>query len=259
MTNEPLSDRLLLESWRAGDQRAGEALLGRHFTPLLRFVRNKVGSDADDIVQRTFLACVENCQRIRGEATFRTYLFTVARHELYRFFRQRAARAALYRDLDVATLLDPGSSVVEEIATAERAVALDAALRRLPSRDQTLLALCYSEELDSRALAELYGIKPSSVRARLHRARSEIKRQLRDAELEAGRRPDARSALERDHAVGVAGLGDRRGCDDAAAGHALARGVAVHREGAVSLDRAAKARERAVRAERATVLRNRHL
>jgi RNA polymerase sigma-70 factor (ECF subfamily) len=76
------SDRELLDAWREGDKDAARQLLDRHYGPLDRFFRNKVGAEAADLVQRTMLVCVESRDRFRGEASFRTDLFAIARNEL---------------------------------------------------------------------------------------------------------------------------------------------------------------------------------
>jgi RNA polymerase sigma factor (sigma-70 family) len=174
---DDLSDLVLLQDWRAGDGLAGNALLSRHFTPLRAFLRNKAGPDGDDLLQRTLLACTESCQRIRGESTFRTYLYTIARHELYRYFRQRSA-SNQHVDFDACVLTDPSSSVVEALVCAESRRALSEALQLLCERDRKLLSMFYVEGLDSPTLAARLGIKPTSVRARLRRARTELQAAL---------------------------------------------------------------------------------
>ena len=93
MSTEP-TDIELLEAWRAGDGAAGQALFKRHFRKIYRFFETKCGPDVDELVQSTFLACVRAKNNFRGDSSFSTYLFTIARHELYRVFSERR------RDLD---------------------------------------------------------------------------------------------------------------------------------------------------------------
>jgi RNA polymerase sigma-70 factor (ECF subfamily) len=66
------SDYELLDVWRAGDPKASGELFDRHFRGLYRFFRNKGVKGVDDLVQQTFLGCVEGRCRMRGDATFRT-------------------------------------------------------------------------------------------------------------------------------------------------------------------------------------------
>jgi RNA polymerase sigma-70 factor (ECF subfamily) len=52
-------DPQLLAAWCAGDKQAGAALVERHFASIYRFFRNKVAGEVDDLVQRTFMSCLE--------------------------------------------------------------------------------------------------------------------------------------------------------------------------------------------------------
>ena len=76
-----MDDLELLNAWRAGDAAAGRGLFQRYFPQLYRFFANKV-DDPDELVQQTFLAIVKARSQFEGRSSFRTYLFTVARHEL---------------------------------------------------------------------------------------------------------------------------------------------------------------------------------
>jgi hypothetical protein len=60
LTGAEPSDLALLEAWRGGDDVAGNRLVRRHFSTISRFFRNKVPDQRADLMQRTFLACVES-------------------------------------------------------------------------------------------------------------------------------------------------------------------------------------------------------
>ena len=79
--SDPMDDFELLDAWRAGSREAGSELFERHFPGLFWFFRNKAGESAEDLVQQTFLSVVESRDRFRKDASFRTYLFTVARRD----------------------------------------------------------------------------------------------------------------------------------------------------------------------------------
>ena len=89
-------DMALLEQWRAGDREAGQALFARHFREIYRFFEYRVGGDADDLAQRTFLACVTARDQFRGLSSFRTFLFAIARNELYTFRKDEGAHLESY-------------------------------------------------------------------------------------------------------------------------------------------------------------------
>jgi RNA polymerase sigma factor (sigma-70 family) len=171
------ADLELLDRWRAGESAAGEALFARHFDSLCGFFSTKCYGEADELVQRTLLACLRAKDQFRKESSFRTYLFTVARHELYHHLRQRRRDS---QRLDFAI-----TSVAELVTTPATRLARDAerrrmleALRSLPVETQTLLELHYWQELDSEALAEVFETSPATIRVRLHRARRSLRERL---------------------------------------------------------------------------------
>jgi RNA polymerase sigma-70 factor (ECF subfamily) len=90
------SDAELLDAWRAGDQSAGDDLFQRHFDALYRFFSSKLSSGVEDAIQQTLLGCVEARDRFRGDGSFRSFLFAIARHQLLAAFRTRARDAAVY-------------------------------------------------------------------------------------------------------------------------------------------------------------------
>lgn len=191
------SDFDLLDRWRGGDNAAGQQLLARHFDTLCGFFESKCDQDADDLVQRTMLACVSSKHAFRKQASFRTYLFTVARHELFHYLQAKRRDG---QRLDVSTtsvaelITTPASRMIKD---AERRRVVDA-LRRLPIEAQTLLELHYWQELDVEALAGVFDLEAGAVRVRLHRARKRL-RELLEVEadedaarlLEQGRRRPA--------------------------------------------------------------------
>src|SRR6185295_7126854 len=81
------SDEDLLAAWNDGDEGAGERLFDRYFVRIVRFFRSKVHGEIDELVQRTFLGCLEARTRFRGEGSFYAFLFGIARHVLVDHYR----------------------------------------------------------------------------------------------------------------------------------------------------------------------------
>lgn len=173
MGDEP-SDLDLLGKWRAGDDASGQALFKRHFRKVYRFFETKFGSDVDELVQSTFLACVRAKNNFRGDSSFATYLFTIARHELYRVLSER--RRDLDRlDFEVSSIAELAPTPRTRIAASEDRARLLRALRELPVEQQTLLELHYWEGLGANELAEIFEMVPVTIRSRLSRAREALR------------------------------------------------------------------------------------
>ncbi len=169
-------DLELLDRWCAGDRRAGNELFQRHFDSVCRFFQNKLDRDFDELVQTTFLACVRSRDQFRRQSSFRTYLFTIARHELYGYLRRRR------RDQNI----DFGVTSVADIETTARGLLdrhkeherLLQALRILPVEQQLVLELHYWEDLSPTELAEVLDIPAATARTRLFRARQALRAQM---------------------------------------------------------------------------------
>jgi RNA polymerase sigma factor (sigma-70 family) len=175
---EPKSDFELLESWRSGDERAGRELFARHFDSIYRFFRSKVDDAAEDLTQQTFLGCVKGKDRYRGDASFRTYLFTIARNRLYTHIRDRQRRDAVLEVgqqsvADLAADLGLGSAT-EHIAAREEQKLLLTAMRHLPLEMQVALELHYWEGLSVREISEVIDTPEGTIKRRLQRARQRL-------------------------------------------------------------------------------------
>jgi RNA polymerase sigma factor (sigma-70 family) len=171
------SDVELLDAWRGGDRAAGNELFDRHFDAIFRFFRNKVSEGAEDLVQQTFLACVQSRDGFRGDASFRTYLFTAARSKLYTYLDRRR-REGQNLDWGVTSCADLGVSPSGIIARSEEQRLLLSALRRLPIDMQIALELYYFEQIRGPQLAEVLAVPEGTVRSRLRRGRELLREHL---------------------------------------------------------------------------------
>jgi len=172
-------DLSLLEAWRDGDKRAGEALFQRHFDSIYGFFETKCEAEADELTQATFLACLKARDQFRAQSSFRTYLFTIARNELYRVLRTRQRRDDKL-DFELSSIAELVSTPGTRLARNEEHRRLVEALRSLPVGQQTLLELHYWEELDIAGLAEVFDAPPATIRTRLHRARNALRDRMAD-------------------------------------------------------------------------------
>lgn len=171
------TDRELLDGWAAQDAEAGNQLFDRHFLAVYRFFRNKVGDEVDDLVQQTFLACVEGRERFRADASFRTWLLSVARHKLYDRFRENRRDADRF-DPEASNIEALGTSPISALANKAELRLLLAALRRIPLTSQIALELYYFEGMRGPAIAEVLDIPEATVRSRLRRGLGQLRREI---------------------------------------------------------------------------------
>ncbi|MEJ7600842.1 MAG: sigma-70 family RNA polymerase sigma factor [Kofleriaceae bacterium] len=170
-------DIALLTRWRAGDNDAGQLLFGRHFDSIYGFFETKCAADADELTQSTFLACMRAREQFRAESSFRTYLFTIARNELYRVLRTRQRNDAKL-DFELSSIADLVSTAGTRLGRNQEHRQLLDALQHLPVAQQTLLELHYWEEMDIAQLAQVFDAPTATIRTRLHRARKALRERI---------------------------------------------------------------------------------
>ncbi len=172
-----MRDEELLEAWRAGDRTAGNQLFARYFSGVFRFFRNKVDRGVEDLVQRTFMACVEGRDRLRGDALFRSYLFGAA-HNILRAHYRREHALARDVDADERSIVDMGASPSSLLAVKDEQRVLLEALRLLPLADQILLELYYWEHFSGPELAAFLAVPENTARTRVRRARLRLEDEI---------------------------------------------------------------------------------
>jgi RNA polymerase sigma factor (sigma-70 family) len=192
------ADLDLLERWRTGDARAGQELFARHFGDIYKFFQHKVGAEADDLVQRTFMACVSSRDQFQARSSFRTYLFSIARKQLYTYLRQLPKGEHV--DFEVTSIAELVTSLGSKLGRLRQIEELRAALAGLPAEQQLLLELHYWHDLDAAALGEVFETAPGTIRVRLLRARQALRDRMGEIELEKGTRDNLIDALTRPEA-----------------------------------------------------------
>jgi RNA polymerase sigma factor (sigma-70 family) len=189
---DTVEDFALLHAWCEGDAAAGAALVRRHTPSLHRFFASKAPGSVEDLVQATFVACVEGRDRFRHGASFRTWVLGIARKVLLKHWRKndRRARAMAIESVSADTIA-PSPSLGAALRQEVRV--LLGALRRIPIDHQTAIELFYWEGLSVAEVAEVLEVPPGTIKSRLARARDA----LRDAILAGvGPAPLLRSTAE---------------------------------------------------------------
>lgn len=180
------SDSELLHRARQGDAIPFGTLVRRHDRYLYRVARSVLADDheAEDVVQLTFIQAFTRLAQFRGEASLRTWLARITLNEAVRRRRQRAL--VPLDAIDEANERDRSQNYLSFLMgpDPERAAAqsqirnrLECAIDDLPPAFRTVFILRDVEGVSGEETANLLGIRPETVRSRLHRAR----RMLREA------------------------------------------------------------------------------
>lgn len=172
-------DRMLIEQWKAGDQRSATLLVERHADALARFaVKLGVRDDIDEIVQDTFVKAFGALDQFRSDSSLRTWLFTIERRLVIDRRRSEARRAGNVEldDANAASEFDALDALVADELSQRVAQAM-AMLTRM-QRDVFLLRV--QEGRNYRDIAEILGTSEGSARVHYHNAMRAVKEFLDD-------------------------------------------------------------------------------
>ena len=151
--------------------------------------------EAEDAVSQSFIQLHRHIDKIRRVPCnkLRPYVVSTVRNVSLTMLRRRQRERGRLAELDEAleaTLPHP-SEPTEDLAlaaiTAERLIE---AIGRLPRDKAEVLRLSAVEGMDDRQMASLLGIRPTSVRSRLSRARAALRELLEGEDHENEQTPD---------------------------------------------------------------------
>jgi RNA polymerase sigma-70 factor (ECF subfamily) len=176
------SDAELVSSARTGDEAAIRAIVKRNNQRLFRAARAIVRNDAEaeDVVQATYVQAFTNLKTFRAEAQLSTWLTRIALNEALGRVRRRRDFAGL-EEIDMQTKA-PGGQILPfpsmapadpeaELARSQARHLLEQAVDALPDEFRAVFVLREVECLSTEEAGSLLGIKPETIKTRLHRAR----------------------------------------------------------------------------------------
>ena len=178
---ESLDDKLmatLASSVGSVRERAFRELVRRHALPLTRGLRALLseGADLEDVVQETFLRVYQARARYEpGQASFATWLQTIARRQALDLLRKRRRRGLEPLEHEPESRLPTPEA---RLQGAGLQATVRAAVDRLPPLDREVLLLRHDEELSYDVIAQRLETSPSAVKQRVFRARKRLRELL---------------------------------------------------------------------------------
>ncbi|WP_018263333.1 RNA polymerase sigma factor [Methylobacterium sp. WSM2598] len=180
----------LLERARRHDPAAIRLIIQQQNRRLYRMARSIVrdDSEAEDVLQEAYARAFTHLSSFRGDARLGTWLARIVINEALGRLRHRrptldlSAVAAPTTSAQIIPFPDVGGQLDPEALMAQRQIRtlLELAIDRLPDAFRTVLIARLVEGLSTEDTAELLGLRPETVRTRLHRARLLLKRDLEE-------------------------------------------------------------------------------
>jgi len=144
-------------------------------------------AEASDVVQEIFLKVFKNISGFKGEAALKTWIFRIAFSEILnrlRWWKRRYRFSTVSLDDDQNGngnghhISDARPTPEQVLQSKEQEAAIQQALSKLSSDHRSIIVLRDIEGFSYNEIADVLGISIGTVKSRLARARSDLKKSL---------------------------------------------------------------------------------
>ncbi len=147
----------------------------RTWSPRLgKYIATKVGSpnDAEEILQDTLFAFLEAARDFAGNASVKTFLYSICRHKIIDFYRRKKIKHTVFSRLpELEALVSPVLNPEAELDAVLVKEKIRNVLGALLPRYREVLILKYLDDLSVEEIARRLTITFKSAESQLFRAR----------------------------------------------------------------------------------------
>ncbi|RWA60350.1 RNA polymerase sigma factor [Mesorhizobium sp.] len=178
-------DMALVRRALAREADAFRLIIKTHNQRLYRIARGVVRNDAEaeDIVQEAYVRAFASLAAFRGDASLSTWLSRIVINEALGRLRKRKRTVAMPENPDAQIIRFPlNASDDPERTMAQRQILalVERATDSLPDVYRSVFIARVIEGFSMDETADLLGVKPETVKTRLHRARALVRKALDD-------------------------------------------------------------------------------
>lgn len=146
-----------------------EELLDASRSSVERFVRFRLNSEADDVLQEVYLTAFQKFGQLKNKDSFKAWIISIARNKCNDFFRQKAGRMEIpMEEITVNELSDSKYGITETLVVRETLDLLD-------DKDRQILYLFFWKELSQAEIAKCLNLPLGTVKSRLYHAKQKFK------------------------------------------------------------------------------------
>jgi RNA polymerase sigma-70 factor (ECF subfamily) len=169
----------------ARDGAAFRTIIKTHNQRLYRIARGVVRNDAEaeDIVQEAYVRAFAHLESFRGDASLGTWLSRIVINEALGRLRKRRRTVAMPENSQAEIIqfpLNPSDDPERTMAQRQILQLVERATDSLPDVYRMVFVARVIEGLSIEETSELLGVRPQTVKTRLHRARALLRKALDD-------------------------------------------------------------------------------
>ena len=172
----------LISRAQAGDNEAFDLIIENHYRFVYKFIYAMVSerSVAEELTQETFLSAYKGIGALRGDAKLRTWLFTIAKNAVSRYFRSLRKEGKMVEDeIEALHLPDEKNPPPDrQFLSKELKSAIHSALKKLDDDKRLVFILKEFHLLSYKEISEITGHTVPKLKTDLYRAKNEMRNLL---------------------------------------------------------------------------------
>lgn len=176
------NDQKLVDLALEGDHTAFEHLFTRYREAIRQLLVQRAGSesDADDLLQETFIKVYLHLDRYNPVYTFGQWAYTIARNTFIDFVRRRQEDLSIDERFSAPASTAPTPE--ESVIRLQQRAQIEHYLSSLTPRYRQLITMRFFEEYSYEEIAEKLALPMGTVKTQIHRAREKMCELIRRGE-----------------------------------------------------------------------------
>ena len=178
----------LLRQLIRGDIAGYEVLFHKYYPTFFAFIKGmtKETAVAENIAQNIFMKVWLNREKLDAAKSIRNYLFVLAKHEIYNYFRTKSRTFTTLKEAIAQTESKGGgggnlpsrNEIEEKLDLAETAEQVEIIVGKMPPQRQQIFRMSRFEHMPSREIAEQLNLSVRTVDKHLELALKELRKYL---------------------------------------------------------------------------------
>ena len=161
--NKSTSDYKLVEKLQKGDLEAFDQIFKKYgdrlFGFALKYIKSK--EETEGLVQDVFLKIWENRKNLKKESSLKSYLFTIAYHNMCGFFRKKQIQEKFIGEIGFTE--SQSVNLEEQLEYRSTLEHVDQLIEKLPVKQKMIFIKSRNEGKSSREIAEEMNLAPGTV------------------------------------------------------------------------------------------------
>lgn len=179
-------DRELVELVLKGDNHAFEYLFNRYRDAIIRLFAQRLGSratsatDADDLLQETFIKVYINLGSYSPSYTFGQWVYTIARNTFIDYVRRCSDDMSL--DDHFAVPVSQAPTPEESVINLQQSLQIEHFLEQLSPRYRRVFELRFYDQCSYEEIAQKMNLPIGTVKTTIHRVREKMCQLITESE-----------------------------------------------------------------------------